>query len=128
MHLTSDNLDLLGADFVEAAGAFRDPDAAVLCVELTPTPLLLWFAEHPGGLRLHRREPCDQRHLELVDAAGTLATTWANSLPATLRATLGSRGGVHLLVCVRDDELALAASDGVRLVELARRVVEPVVH
>lgn len=125
--MTSD-LDLLGDDFAAAAAEFRDPDAALLTVELLAAPLLLWFAEHPGGLRLHRREPCDQRHLELVDAAGTLATTWANSLPATLRATLGSRGGVHLLVCVRDDELALAASDGVRLVELARRVVEPVVH
>lgn len=121
-------LDLAVSDFADAVAPLGDPDAEMVGVELTPTPAVAWLRESPDGLRLQRREPCSREHAELLEAAGVLVATWANSLPASLRRAVGTAPGFFGLYAHVNGDVALGFGDGRAFVELARRVVGVTTH
>lgn len=138
--MTNEQLELAGADLIEAAAAFavtRLPvaqrDRTTVVIEVGKhASIELWQMCEAGLAPVACVAKFDESALELVGAAGVLAATWLNTLSGNTRRVISDAQarGCAILVAVEYQRGALSLSmrDSVRIVELATRIVREVLH
>ena len=129
--MTTENLDLLADDLLDAAEPFLPAGAAasILGVELDLRPTIAFLvSQGDDPPRAVARYPATVDHADLVGAARELANAWANTLDQDVVQACGYAGskGAHWRIYIGRDsrEMALAIADGRRIAELARRTID----